>query len=139
MDIKELENEKYVVAYSEDKLFNKIIKFAKKAGIKLVYIVLLLFYTLQKSTTPKFAKSIIIGGLGYFIMPLDMVSDFIPVIGFTDDLTALISVLITVALFIDEEIKLKAKSKLTEWFGKYDNSEIEDIDLRMNNVDKKDE
>jgi len=139
MDIKELENEKYVVAYSEDKLFNKIIKFAKKAGIKLVYVVLLLFYTLQKSTTPKFAKSIIIGGLGYFIMPLDIVSDFIPVIGFTDDLTALISVLITVALFIDEDIKLKAKLKLKEWFGKYDNSELDDIDQKMNNTNKKDE
>lgn len=132
MDIKELENEKYVVAYSEDKLFNRIIKFAKKAGIKLVYIVLLLFYTLQKSTTPKFAKSIIIGGLGYFIMPLDMVSDFIPVIGFTDDLTALISVLITVALFIDEEIKLKAKSKLKEWFGNFDQKELDDIEDKLN-------
>lgn len=132
MDIKELENEKYVVAYSEDKLFNKIIKFAKKAGIKLVYIVLLLFYTLQKSTTPKFAKSIIIGGLGYFIMPLDMVSDFIPVIGFTDDLTALISVLITVALFIDEDIKSKAKSKLQIWFGNFDQKELDDIEDKLN-------
>lgn len=132
MDIKELENEKYVVAYSEDKLFNKIIKFAKKAGIKLVYVVLLLFYTLQKSTTPKFAKSIIIGGLGYFIMPLDIVSDFIPVIGFTDDLTALISVLITVALFIDEDIKLKSKLKLREWFGDFDHKELDDVDDKLN-------
>jgi uncharacterized membrane protein YkvA (DUF1232 family) len=132
MDIKELENEKYVVAYSEDKLFNKIIKFAKKAGIKLVYVVLLLFYTLQKSTTPKFAKSIIIGGLGYFIMPLDIVSDFIPVIGFTDDLTALISVLITVALFIDEDIKLRAKLKLKDWFGDFDQKELDDIEDKLN-------
>ncbi|MHB8097867.1 MAG: YkvA family protein [Erysipelotrichaceae bacterium] len=132
MDIKELENEKYVVAYSEDKLFNKIIKFAKKAGIKLVYVVLLLFYTLQKSTTPKFAKSIIIGGLGYFIIPLDIVSDFIPVIGFTDDLTALISVLITVALFIDEDIKLRAKLKLKDWFGDFDQKELDDIEDKLN-------
>lgn len=132
MDIKELENEKYVVAYSEDKLFNKIFKFAKKAGIKLVYVVLLLFYTLQKSTTPKFAKSIIIGGLGYFIIPLDIVSDFIPVIGFTDDLTALISVLITVALFIDEDIKLRAKLKLKDWFGDFDQKELDDIEDKLN-------
>ena len=132
MDIKELENEKYVVAYSEDKLFNKIIKFAKKAGIKLVYVVLLLFYTLQKSTTPKFAKSIIIGGLGYFIMPLDIVTDFIPVIGFTDDLTALISVLITVVLFIDEDIKLRAKLKLKDWHGDFDQQELDDIEDKLN-------
>lgn len=132
MDIKDIKDEKYVEVYSEDKLFNKIIKFAKSAGIKLIYIVLLLFYTLQKSTTPKFAKSIIIGGLGYFILPLDALSDFIPLIGFTDDLTALVSVLIAVALYVDEEVKSKAKQKLMVWFGKYDDSEIEEIDNKIN-------
>jgi len=132
MDIKELNKEKYIEVYSEDKLFNKILKFAKKAGIKLIYIVLLLFYTLQKSTTPKLAKSIIIGGLGYFILPLDALSDFIPMIGFTDDLTALISVLIAVALYVDNEVKLKAKLKLKDWFGDFDHKELEDVDKRLN-------
>ena len=139
MDIKELNEEKYVEVYSEDKLFSKILKFAKKAGIKLVYIVLLLFYTLQKSTTPKFAKSIIIGGLGYFILPFDALSDFIPMIGFTDDLTALVSVLIAVALYVDEDIKLKAKSKLKVWFGDFDHKELEDIEEKLNKDTQKDE
>ena len=139
MDIKELNEEKYVEVYSEDKLFSKILKFAKKAGIKLVYIVLLLFYTLQKSTTPKFAKSIIIGGLGYFILPFDALSDLIPMIGFTDDLTALVSVLIAVALYVDEDIKLKAKSKLKVWFGDFDHKELEDIEEKLNKDTQKDE
>jgi hypothetical protein len=48
----ELNNEKYAEGYSEPKLFDKILKFAKKAGIKVIYLALLLFFTLQQSTTP---------------------------------------------------------------------------------------
>ena len=91
-----------------------------------------IFYTLQKSTTPPIAKSIIIGGLGYFILPIDIIPDFIPVVGFSDDLTALISVLIAVALYVDEDIKLKAKSKLKDWFGDFDHKELEDVDNKLN-------
>ncbi len=132
MDIKELKDEKYHDAYSEEKLFDKILKFAKSAGIKLIYLALLLFYTLQKSTTPTIAKSIIVGGLGYFILPLDFIPDFIPIIGFSDDLTALFSVLIAVALYIDDDIKSKAKSKLQVWFGDFDQKELEDIEDKLN-------
>ena len=45
-DEKELEEKKYMEAYSEEKLFDKIMKFAKKAGIKVIYLALLLYYTL---------------------------------------------------------------------------------------------
>lgn len=131
MDIKELKDEKYHDAYSEDKLFDKILKFAKRAGLKLVYLALLLFYTLQKSTTPPIAKSIIIGGLGYFILPFDIIPDIIPLVGFSDDLTALFTVLVAVALYIDDEVKFKAKDKLKDWFGSYDGSELKDVDQKI--------
>jgi len=134
MDIqKELKEEKYTKAYSESKLLEKVLKFAKSAGIKVIYLVLLLFYTLQQTTTPKLAKSIIVGGLGYFILPTDLVPDIIPMIGFTDDMTALISVLLAVALFINEDTKVKAKEKLHVWFGKYDEAELEVIDNKIKN------
>ena len=107
-----LKEKKYITAFSEVNLIEKIKQFGKKAGIKVIYLVLLLFYTLQKTTTPKFAKSLIIGGLGYFILPADFLPDLIPGIGFTDDLTALISVVVAVALFIDEGVKAKAKQRL---------------------------
>jgi len=126
-----LKEEKYTKAYTESKLLEKILKFAKSAGIKVIYLVLLLFYTLQQSTTPKLAKSIIVGGLGYFILPTDLVFDIIPMLGFTDDMTALISVLLAVALFINEDTKKKAKEKLHIWFGTYDETELEVIDNKI--------
>ena len=132
MDIKELKDEKYIDAYSEEKFFDKIIRFAKAAGIKVIYLALLLFYTLQQASTPMVAKSVIIGGLGYFILPLDIIPDFIPIVGFSDDFTALVSVLIAVALYIDDDIKRKAKAKLNDWFKTIDEKELEEIDRKIN-------
>ncbi len=132
MDInEELKDEKYEKAYSEPKLFEKIAKIAKDAGIKLIYAALLCFYTLQSPTTPGWAKSVIIGALGYFILPVDFIPDFIPVAGFTDDLTALIAALISVALYVNEEVKQNAKDRLHVWFGAYDEEELASIDIKL--------
>ena len=128
----ELKDQKYTEAYSEFKLFEKIMKFAKNAGIKVIYLALLLFFTLQQSTTPKWAKNVIIGGLGYFIFPLDFIPDFIPIVGFSDDMIALVSVLVAVALYIDEDTKSKAKAKLHVWFGEYDVAKLDTIDNKIN-------
>lgn len=126
-----LKEKKYITAFSEVNLIEKIKQFGKEAGIKVIYLVLLLFFTLQKTTTPKFAKSLIVGGLGYFILPADFLPDLIPGIGFTDDLTALISVVVAVALFIDEGVKAKAKDRLHVWFGDYDEEELASIDHKI--------
>jgi uncharacterized membrane protein YkvA (DUF1232 family) len=132
----ELKDPKYTKAYSETKLFAKIKKFAKAAGVNVIYLALLLFYTLQQSTTPKWAKSVIIGALGYFIFPLDFIPDFIPIAGFSDDWTALLAVIIAVALYIDEDTKAKAKAKLHVWFGSYDEVKLDIIDNKINKQDR---
>jgi len=127
----ELKDEKYAKVYSAQKLFDKIFKYAKKAGIKVIYLALLLFFTLQQSTTPGWAKSIIIGALGYLIFPLDIIPDIVPLAGFSDDFTALVSAIVAVALFVTEDTKLKAKEKLHIWFGEYEESELDSIDSKI--------
>ncbi|WP_110114264.1 YkvA family protein [Bacillus sp. CGMCC 1.16541] len=112
--------------YSDDKLWSKLKKFSKKAGSSVVYAVLLLYYTLQKPNVPKKAKMTIIGALGYFILPLDLIPDTFIGVGYVDDLSALTVALIQVAMYIDDEVKQKAKVKLTDWFGDdVDTSEID--------------
>lgn len=128
---KELENPKYSEAYSETKLFDKIIKFAKTAGLKVIYAVLLCFYTLQKSTTPILAKSIIVSALGYFILPMDLIPDIIPIIGFADDLTALVAGVVAIAMYIDEDIKQQAKDQLHVWFESYDEDLLTEVDDKI--------
>jgi len=124
---------KYVKYYSESDLFKKIIKVGKKAGIKVIYVALLLYFTLKKSSTPKWAKAQIIGALGYFIFPVDAIPDIIPVAGYSDDLGILFFALVAVAMYIDDDAKNDAKAKLKDWFGNYDENIIEDIDDKVNN------
>lgn len=121
----------YTKSYSGTRLFEKILKFAKAIGIRIVYTALILFYTLQKSTTPKWAKSMIIGALAYFILPIDFIPDFVPFIGYTDDFSALAGVLIAVSMYVDEEVKQKAKEKLNVWFTTIDDAELKKIDVKI--------
>ena len=129
--IEELKNQKYIKAYSETKFVQKIMKVAKNAGIKVIYVALLLFYTLQKATTPAWAKSAIIGALGYFILPTDIIPDILPIAGFSDDITALLAVIVAVALYVDEDTKSKAKAKLRIWFESYEDVELKEIDDKI--------
>lgn len=121
----------YAEKYSDTKLFEKLGKFAAKAGKKLVYVVLLLYYTLQKDNVPLKAKATIIGVLGYFISPIDAIPDIIPLIGYTDDFGALLVALAVVSVYVDEEVKSKAKNKLESWFGPINESDIEEINEKL--------
>jgi uncharacterized membrane protein YkvA (DUF1232 family) len=125
----EKEMEKASKNYSDEKFWEKLKKFAKKAGSSVVYAVLLLYYTLQKPQVPTKAKAIIIGALGYFILPFDLIPDFAVGLGYTDDLGALGVALLQVAMYIDDGIKQKAKEKLKDWFG--DTVDTSDIDGRI--------
>ncbi len=47
------------------------------------------YYCLTDDTTPKRVRVILGSALAYFIVPTDLVPDFIAVLGFTDDATVL--------------------------------------------------
>lgn len=127
----ELNVREYKNHYSEEKLFDKIVKYAKSAGIKVVYVVLLLFYALKKPDLPGRVRATIIGALGYFIFPMDLVSDLVPFAGYGDDLGVLIAALAVAAFYIDDEVKKKAKGKLKDLFGHYDEKELSDIESKI--------
>ncbi len=116
---------KYSGKFSTNDFVEKISRIAKRAGAKLVYAALLLYYTLQSDKVSTADKAIIIGALGYLISPLDVIPDAIPIAGLTDDLAVVIYVLKKVWDSVDETIQQKAKAKLSKWF---DEDEIKDID-----------
>ena len=120
--------EQYQEHYSESGLFAKIGKVCKKAGIKVIYYVLLLYYVLINENTSLKDKAVIIGALGYFILPLDLVPDFIPVAGFADDIAALTACLHTVKANITPAVRKKALQKLYDWFVDIDYSKVQEYD-----------
>lgn len=109
--------EDYSDKFSEDGFWGKLSKYAKKIGSELLEIALKMYYALQDSDTPLWAKSTIIGALGYLISPLDIIPDVLPVVGYTDDMTVLAAAAAAVAAHIKQEHKDLAKQKLKSWFG----------------------
>lgn len=107
---------KYKDTFSATGFVEKISRIAKRAGVKLVYVALLLYYTLESDKVSIKDKAIIIGALGYLISPLDVVPDAIPIAGLGDDLAVLIYVLHKVWGDVSDEVKEKAKAKLSTWF-----------------------
>lgn len=118
--------EQYESHYSEAKFGAKLPRVARKAGSKLVYCLLLLYYVLKSPTVSRGDKSKIYGALGYFILPLDLLPDFIPMAGYADDLSAVLWALHTVWKNITPEIKAQAAAKTREWFGDFDQKAVEE-------------
>ena len=115
----------YSNKFSQSEFVEKIARVAKRAGAKLVYASLILFYTLQSDKISAKDKALIIGALGYMISPLDVVPDAIPIVGLTDDLAVLLYVLKMVWTNVDPSIKDRAREKLSKGF---DDDEIKEID-----------
>mgnify|MGYP002672688209 FL=1 len=120
--------EKYQGNYSESGFWNKVKNVAKKAGAKVIYVALILYYELTDPNVSPKEKAIIIGALGYFILPLDLIPDAIPVLGFTDDLAALVAAYSYVKGHLTPEVKLRARKKLGEWFDIDDDTSLEPDD-----------
>jgi uncharacterized membrane protein YkvA (DUF1232 family) len=87
---------------------------------------LLLYYVLKSPSVSRGDKSKIYGALGYFILPLDLLPDFIPMAGYADDLSAVLWALHTVWKNITPEIKAQAAAKTREWFGDFDQKAVEE-------------
>lgn len=103
--------------YSDENFWEKLKNFAVKAGSEIVEKALWLYYAAQDPATPGWAKTVIYGALGYFILPVDAIPDFIAGVGFSDDLGALAAAVATVAAYINDDVKAKAAKKMKDWFG----------------------
>ena len=113
--------------FSPTDFVDKVARIAKRAGAKLVYAALILYYTLQSDKVSKAGKALIVGALGYMISPLDAVPDAIPIVGLTDDLAVLVYVLKKVWVNVEPEIKDKARARLSKWFDEDEIMEIDDL------------
>lgn len=121
----------YQKFFSENKLWQKLSGYARVVGVKVTYTVLLLFYAYKRKETPAWAKTIILGALGYFVSPIDAIPDLSPIIGYTDDFGVLSFGLVTIAAYVNDEVKAKAKAQLGKWFKQYDETEVQAVDQQF--------
>lgn len=123
----------YSDKFSNGDFIEKVQRIAKRAGSKLVYGSLLLYYTIQSDKVSRTDKAIIIGALGYLISPLDVMPDAIPIVGLADDMAVLVYVLKKVWSLISDEARVNAKNKMKLWF---DEDEMQDVDNILNDKEQ---
>ncbi len=99
-----------------EELWDKLRQFAVKAGKEIIEKVLVLYYCLQDPDTPPQAKTVIAAALSYFVLPVDVIPDLVPVVGFTDDLHVLMGALAIVIAHIKPKHWEQARDKMKEWF-----------------------
>ena len=105
----------YSGSYSESAMWNKISKFAEKAGKEVIFSVMKLFYAMYLGKATPTQIITIVAAIGYFISPIDAIPDMLPG-GFADDAGVLATAVSTLACCSDPEVVAAARRKLNEWF-----------------------
>lgn len=111
-----MDTSRYRSFYTAPGFWSKLQGRGRQAGQQVLEKALYLYYAVQHPNTPKWAKRVIYGALGYFILPLDAIPDLAPLLGYTDDLGIMAAALATVAFYITPEVKAQAHQKLAQWF-----------------------
>lgn len=124
----EFKSARYRKYYSDASFWDKLKLYSKVAGMKVVYPALLLHYLMKSDEVPLRAKLILSAALGYFILPIDFIPDFAPLLGFTDDLGVLALILRQMAVYVTPEIKRQAREHVRKWFGETDLNQLDLID-----------
>ena len=103
---------KYENEFSESRFWKKTLKIVKEVSVGVLEKALILYYSAKDEHTPKWAKSVVFGSLGYLIFPFDAIPDIIPGVGYTDDVSVIVAAFGTVALYIKDEHKKLANEKI---------------------------
>ena len=86
----------------ESEVREKFWRTAKKAARQIPFMeeVVAAYYCAMDKNTPLRAKGILVAALGYFVLPVDLIPDFIFGIGFTDDIAVLTAAITAVSAHI---------------------------------------
>lgn len=105
---------KYKNEFSEPKFIDKVKGIAVKVGEKVIYPAVLLYNMYKSDSVSLKDKAIVIGALGYFILPTDMVSDLLPIMGFTDDVAVMTLAIRSLSKSITSDLRKLTSQKVKE-------------------------
>jgi uncharacterized membrane protein YkvA (DUF1232 family) len=93
-----------------------LLRLLRRAGRAVALPALECLEILLDSDTPYPAKLTVLAALTYLMVPLDLIPDFIPVAGFSDDLVAITALLGICGRHRSEGVRLRARRRLDRWF-----------------------
>jgi uncharacterized membrane protein YkvA (DUF1232 family) len=70
------------------------------------------YYCAIDRNTPAYVRGVLLGAIAYFVLPTDMIPDFLAGLGFTDDASVLAATLAAVGGHIQPHHRSQARSRL---------------------------
>lgn len=93
-----------------------LLRLLRRAGRTIARPALECFELLVDPSTPHQVRVTVLAALTYLLLPLDLIPDFIPAAGFSDDLVALTALLGLCTRHISADIRERAQRRLDRWF-----------------------
>lgn len=105
---------KYDGHYSDSGFKQKVHSFPSSAGSKVLRQAMILYVLLKDKDVPNWIKVSIIGVLGYFIFPFDLIPDFL-LGGYLDDLALMAGLVGQLRVYTTSEILSQVDELMPEW------------------------
>jgi uncharacterized membrane protein YkvA (DUF1232 family) len=93
-----------------------LVRLLRRAGRAVAWPAFQCFELLLDGSTPHQARFTMLAALTYLLVPLDLIPDFIPAAGFTDDMVAVTALLGLCSRHLTPEIRQRAQRRLDRWF-----------------------
>jgi uncharacterized membrane protein YkvA (DUF1232 family) len=97
-------------AYTDSRFFATLRRAVQAVGTLVLRPALELYFIMKAPETPLWAKTTAVAALGYLILPLDIIPDMLPGIGWSDDVTIMLGALRTLRVHNTPAIQARAKA-----------------------------
>ena len=97
----------------DEEVFRNLLR---RSGRKLAMPVVERLELLLDHQTPAQVRLTMLAALTYFVLPADLIPDFLPVAGLSDDLAALTALLGLWSHHVTPDIRSRAQRRLNRWF-----------------------
>lgn len=98
---------------------DRVFRSAMKATTKVPFVddIFAMYYCARDPKTPPKIRFVIVGTLLYLVSPIDLIPDFLAVVGYTDDVTALIVAARVVSGHVSDDHRNQAAMRIAQMRG----------------------
>ena len=75
------------------------------------------YFCALDQSTPAYVRAVLFGAVAYFVLPADMIPDFLAVLGFTDDASVIAAAIAAVGGHLQPEHRERARAALDRLAG----------------------
>ncbi len=114
-----------IINLDNNALWESICKWSRKAGRAASRPILILWYVMRSSDTPKKDKLAILASLAYLVLPIDLLdAKRLPIIGWIDEAVSIAVMIQKMSKHITPDIEVRVNIQLDKWFPEYTEYEL---------------